>query len=69
MKSLKNPFYLLRRPGVTHSLSTAQKSIEKLAALDANDYMLLLSAHDTALRNVLDFWPQSLHKRKIMGWK
>lgn len=63
------PFYRLKFPGVAHDHDEAERSLAKLAALDAHDDVLVLMAHDPALKKVVNFWPHFLNAWQPLKWK
>ncbi|KAJ3170941.1 hypothetical protein HDU87_008643 [Geranomyces variabilis] len=66
------PFYRIAdTPGktVAADAALAQAQVVRLEAFDADEDVLVLIAHDTALLGVVALWPQTANAWKAAGWK
>lgn len=68
-RSVSEPFYRFTDPGISHDVGAATDSMRKMTAFDANDDVLVLMAHDSEIKGVLDFWPEKINNWKSKGWK
>lgn len=66
------PFYAIARlddgKGVAHDADEAEATIGKVIEADAQDYVLVVMAHDETLLNVVDFFPKYANDFKSKGW-
>lgn len=68
--SRTTPFYKLARTGMSDfDLETAQQTVEQLGEFDGDDDVLVVIAHDTTLKDVVDFYPKTANSWKEKGWK
>ena len=60
------PFF---QPNSGTDLVECKRSIRKMEQFDASENVLRIMAHDSALLEVLDFFPNSANEWKDKGWK
>lgn len=68
-RSRTKPFYELVNPRDLDSVREATRSQRKLEDFDANDDILVLSAHDANAAEVVDLYPKDINNWKEKGWK
>jgi hypothetical protein len=54
---------------LAHDPGLARDVISKLQAFDGDDRVLLIGAHDEALRGVADLFPARANEWRANGWK
>lgn len=50
-------------------LETAQKTVDQLGEFDGDDDVLVIIAHDTKMKDVVEFFPETANAWKEKGWK
>ena len=72
-ESKTTPFFTIsqKQTGETVAvdIEAARATIRALQAFDADPNILLISAHDTSLAPVLDYFPRTANQWKASGWK
>ena len=63
----QTPFYGIK-PDYPADLENAEESLNKLRAIDGRDDVMIVTAHDATLLDVLDFFPRDINDWKAKGW-
>lgn len=68
----EKPFYTVARPeggnGVAHDADEAEVTIGKVIEADAQEFILVVMAHDESLLGVVDFFPKYADDFAKKGW-
>lgn len=63
------PFVRIGERSPAIDLEAAQQMVDKLQAFDADDRILLISAHDWSLKDIVEYFPHSANEWRRKDWK
>ncbi|KAK9792866.1 putative metallo-beta-lactamase superfamily protein [Seiridium cardinale] len=61
--------FLKTKAGHPHDLEMAERSVRSMERFDADDNVLIITAHDAKFSPGLDFWPKGANGWSEAGWK
>ena len=68
-KANSEPFVVVGEKSPAIDLAAAREVVNKIKAFDADDNIMVITAHDWSLLEVLELYPQSANNWKAKGWK